>query len=267
MTDPITDLVEEFNPPIREAEVLLSIARDSELQRQGVVRLSELLVRLHEAKQIAIASEDEDRANALLGFECVAASLRSELMMWLFLKREEPEKAWDCLVEAQTAAASSVRAHDGFEHNVHHTERLEAIEQLVFPPQVFTSSGLLVDRQLCSICGQDYDECEHLATFPYMGEFCSIVAEGLALDHVSLVDEPADKRCRIVSFETPQGIRNRMTWKVEPLGESASVDEDGRHFGARVLHTAAASIDPREVLQDRNSVQQGAEAEAPAPPG
>lgn len=207
--------VAEFNELVKESENMLSITRDSELQRAACSVLEDALRRTHIEKQKAIASCDEDYANLLLGCESVAHALLAELNMWLLLKEEKPDEAWNHLVAAQMASVDAARAHDGFRHLEHHHQRLEAIEHLVFPRQVFVSSGMLVGFQECAICGQDYDDCEHLVGRPYMGRFCYIIARDVALDHVAIVEHPADKRCRVERFNAEGGTRNRMTWKIE----------------------------------------------------
>jgi len=76
--------------------------------------------------------------------------------MWILLKEEKPDEAWDKLVSAQMAAADAVRAHMGFAHLETQAQRLEEIERLVFPRQVFVSAGIIVQHQECSICGNEY---------------------------------------------------------------------------------------------------------------
>jgi hypothetical protein len=49
-----------------------------------------------------------------------------------------------------------------------------------------------------------------------MGQFCHIIARDLSLDHVAIVTNPADKRCRIQQFDDEGGSRNRMTLRIEP---------------------------------------------------
>lgn len=229
--------IERFNSFINEVMTFLSIARDSELQRKTCHLLREFLAEVAEMKRDAVRERDEDEANLLLGFECVADCLLSEIAMWLLLKLERPEKAWDCLVSAQSAASAAARAHPGFAHLSQHNERLYVIEEIVFPPQIFVSSGFIAQRQVCSICGQDYGECDHLAGLPYMGEFCSIIPEGMSLDHVALVDNPADKRCRVRNFSVDGGRRNRMTWKIEPAEEN-----DGEHGAEARLTEATIAV-------------------------
>lgn len=216
MNNSLPPFVSSFNEQIKEAEVFLSIARDSDLQQQAVEKLIAVGSSIVEEKERAIKDGIQDYANLLLGCECVTSALIAELKMWLLLKEGKPDAAWDELVTAQMASVDAVRAHPGFSHLSEHNRRLEAIEALVFPPQVFISSGMIVGKQECSICGEEYGDCDHLVGKPYMGKFCYIIAKDLSLDHVAIVEHPADKRCRVQHFNVDGGSRNRMTWKIEP---------------------------------------------------
>jgi hypothetical protein len=71
-----------------------------------------------------------------------------------------------------------------------------AIEELVFPPQVFFSAGLVVQKSICSICGTEYGDCFHVVGRPYMRELCRRILTNVVPDHVAIVNEPANKRCR-----------------------------------------------------------------------
>lgn len=216
MNDSLTPFVSSFNEQVKEAEVFLSIARDSDLQQQAVEKLLAVSISIVTEKESAIKNGIEDYANLLLGCECVTSALIAELKMWLLLKEGKPDAAWDELVTAQMASVDAVRAHPGFAHLSEHNRKLEAIEALVFPPQVFISSGMIVGKQECSICGEEYGDCNHLVGKPYMGRFCYIIAKDLSIDHVAIVEHPADKRCRVQHFDVEGGTRNRMTWKIEP---------------------------------------------------
>ncbi len=215
MTDVTPLFVKEFNQTVESVENFLVIARSSILQMEAVEAIRVAAEKVMAEKALAISAGDEDYANLLLGCQCVAIALESEIKMWLHLKAEKPDNAWNELVSAQMASADAMRAHRGFSHLTQHIDRLEAIERLVFPPQVFISSGMIVGYQECSICGGDYDECSHLVGKPYMGEFCHIVAREISLDHVAIVKDPADKRCRVERFSVEGGYRNRMTWQIE----------------------------------------------------
>lgn len=216
MNSALPPFVSSFNAIVKESEVFLSIARDSTLQQEAVEKLLAFGVSVASEKAAAIDQGNEDYANLLLGCECVSSALVAELRMWLLLKEGKPDAAWDELITAQMASVDAVRAHPGFAHLSEHNKKLEAIEELVFPPQVFISSGMIVGKQECSICGAEYGDCNHLVGKPYMGRFCYIIAKDLSLDHVSIVEHPADKRCRVQHFDVEGGTRNRMTWKIEP---------------------------------------------------
>ena len=147
MSEQIAPFVAEFNQTVKDVEHLLSIARAGKLQREAIANLDSTLARVGRAKATAAANGEEDYANLLLGCECVATALMSELKMWLLLKEERPDEAWNELVSAQMASVDAVRAHRGFAHLEQHVQRLDAVEKIVFPPQVFVSSGMIVGRQ------------------------------------------------------------------------------------------------------------------------
>ncbi|HMS26195.1 MAG TPA: hypothetical protein PKC80_02325 [Burkholderiaceae bacterium] len=219
MSDHLSTFVADFNRTVESVENLLSIARAGELQREAVVTLEATQSSVGGAKAAAAAAGEEDYANLLLGCECVAAALMAELRMWLLLKEEKPDEAWNELVNAQMSSMDAVRAHKVFAHLEQHVQKLEAIEKIVFPPQVFVSSGMIVGHQECSICESDYDDCDHLIGIPYMGRFCYIIARDISLDHVAIVKEPADKHCRVERFNVDGVVRNRMTWRIERSGD------------------------------------------------
>lgn len=203
----------KFDTVMDKVLTYMTAARDSSLQCEAVDRLDSLLKEARDEKELAIQKDEEDYANFILACESAIIAVRSELKMWVLLKEEDPNSAWDQLIDAQMACTDAVRAHDEFSHFEHHVARLEAIEKLVFPPQVFVSSGVVVKTQECSICGNEYEECSHLLGRPYMGKFCYVIARDLEIDHISVVKQPADKRCRVRSFTTPDGLeRDRMTW-------------------------------------------------------
>ena len=230
--------VKDFNSVIEDAEVFRGIARCSELQRNAVDSLIALLAEVGDLKNKAVARGDEDTANLLLGYESATTSLISEIKMWILLKQERPDEAWDELVSAQMSSLDAARSHKGFEHAVHHYQRLVVVEQVVFPPQVFVSAGMIVRSQECSICGNEYEDCEHVIGRPYMGAMCHIIARELDVDHVAIVKNPSDKRCRIREFEVEGGVRNKMTWRVERRDSEGRVDESGGiRAQATILHT------------------------------
>lgn len=227
MTNSTSQLIEEFNKIIKEAELFRYITRCSELQITTRKTLETFRLRILEMKSEAIEKQNEDLANLLLGYSCVVEALLEEIEMWLFLKQEEPDKAWDKLIAAQALSIAAARTHEGFGHLVHHHRRLELMEELLFPAQVFVSAGMTIKFQECSICGKDYEDCEHLKGMPYMGEFCSAIIRDIEPDHVAIVERPADKSCRITQVQVNGNMRNRMTWRVEAKETQGEVARDG----------------------------------------
>jgi hypothetical protein len=216
MSDVVPAFVTEFNAVMEGCATFRYITRDSALQRDSCATLRNLLAKIKAEKEAAKASNDENYTNVLLGCECAANALIFEIDMWVLLKESRPDEAWDALVDAEYSLLSAMRAHEGFAHLKGNLDRLHAIERLIFPPQVFLSSGMIVSSQICSICGAEYEDCEHVKGRPYMGQLCGVTLIPSAIDHVSIVDNPANKKCRITKFSVEGGNRNRMTWLVEP---------------------------------------------------
>ena len=209
--------VDDFNSVLEEAHKMCFITRDAQIQTETIDFLIDFQSRLSSLKAESVDQGKEDAANMLLGFECVTRTIRSELGMYLLLKKEQPDDAWRELINAQYAALGAIRAHQGFSHLENKVLQLEAIEELVFPPQVFLSAGMTLHDVECSVCNESYLECDHVKGKPYMGELCGFIIKEASLDEVSIVDEPADKRCRVTHFGSRDGTqnRNRMTWRIE----------------------------------------------------
>ena len=89
MSDEPTSWIEEFNAKVESVARFLNITTGSEIQAGAIEVLDETLATLKEKKATSIQAEDEDLANAVLGCECVAKALRSELQMWISLKKDD----------------------------------------------------------------------------------------------------------------------------------------------------------------------------------
>jgi hypothetical protein len=212
MSDPFSAEIEGFNAILKKASNLLFMARDAGLQHDALIDLQGLDHRAEALKQDAIAASEEALANLLLGFQCAADSFAEEIQMWLSMKDGDPERAWVHLVAAQEAAAAVIRTRANFGEDGDRSTRLLVIEKLLFPPQLFMSIGALVSGADCSICGEDYEDCDHIAGEPHWGRFCAMIPRQIEPDHTALVRDPADKRCRVAFFSDNGQKRNRMTW-------------------------------------------------------
>ena len=64
----------------------------------------------------------------------------------------------------------------GFRHLEHHRRRLEMIEKIVFPPQMFVSMGTIVhEAGVFNLRWKTMMNVNILRGKPYMGEFCHVI--------------------------------------------------------------------------------------------
>jgi len=201
------------------------LSRAKEFQLQSCQRLEELKVEATSLKKEMVKAKDEDSANALLSFEEMIMTAISELKMWVALKEDNPSSAWDYLINAQTAARTAMQAHSIANHLDRYIKRLNLLEKLLFPPQMFFSPGVIIKDSECSICGKEYGECDHVVGRAYMGEMCSRHIKKCEFNEISLVEEPANKQARIVTITDGPVIRDFLTWRAVP-SESAEKQKD-----------------------------------------
>jgi len=223
----IQQVIDYFNAGIKDAEAFLCLARSSKLQLEQCMTLDQLSCTATRIKHEAVRGGDEKSANLFLGFECAIGAVRSEVLMWILLKRDMPNEAWDRMVAAQMACLDATRAHNGFAHCEQRRKDLERLEGQIFPPQSFMSAGFVAKRLDCSICRERYSKCEHLRGKPYMGRFCEVIHRDPMGHHVALVETPADKRCRVVSFKTKDGHRNKLSWEITPYQNGEAFEAHG----------------------------------------
>ena len=244
--DDFEEIFKEFGILTQDLDPLLFVCRDSGLQKAIIPKIHEIIRKIQTEKEIAVKNFEEEKANLLLGLCNLNSAVIAELDCYILLKDNEPDKAWDRLIDAQDGISLALRAHEHFLYLKEKGIRLRQIEYFLFPPQTFLSAGMIVGRQICSICQDDYSKCDHIAGRPYHGQFCHLVLKEVTADHVAIVDEPANRRCRITSFSVPGGRRNVMSWvsvadtqsapsaeetpdkKMEISGTIASIEDFGR---------------------------------------
>ena len=205
----------KFNETVIECQKFCYITRAKELQVQARDRLIPLKAEAGQIKEKTIAGMYEDAANAMLSYEEMTEALINELSMWIALKDDEPAAAWDFLVDAQMSAITAMQAHSVADHLEGYSMHLSALEKHMFPNHGFCSIGAIVRKSECSVCGQEYGECDHLKGRPYMGRICAEHVKEFELEEVSIVFNPGIKHCRITSIIDDEGItRDTLTWKV-----------------------------------------------------
>jgi len=244
MTPSQVEYIEDFNKVLEQLCVYRFITRNSELQRTAFSNLQEMLTAVSQDKTTTIAERDGQFANVLLGFEALLSACIAEVKMYLFLKEDKPDAAWTELVRAQDGFEAALRADRGFGEDIaRQLRRLQNIEKLVFPPRSFLSTGWIVKGEICSICNSDYEDCEHIKGRPYMGQFCVVQLQPLEVNHVSLVDEPASKHCRVTHKGASEDRINCLSLLVEPepkkSEDNAAVESGGKVFHGVVATTAS----------------------------
>jgi hypothetical protein len=211
----------EFNEIAEECQMFCFMSRAKEFQVEACKKLDALREKASALKEQMIVLTDEDSANAMLSFEEMIDALVNELKMWIALKEDNPNSAWDFLTNAQSAARTAMQAHEVASHLEGYIERLHALEKFLFPPTLFFSPGIVIKHSKCSICGQEYGECDHVVGRAYMGKMCTRELTDIEVTEVSLVEEPANKRARVLIIKEGGVTRDFLSWRVisDPLSD------------------------------------------------
>ena len=188
--------------------------RAPEIQGEARDTLIALLSQVRGAKEAAIAAQDEDSANAALSCESVCLAAIHELGVWIALREDKAHAAWDHLVDAQRAVADAVRAHSWGEVFQDRADHLADVERTLFPPMVFFSIGFTESYSECTLCGEEYGTCSHVVGRAYAGKFCSRRIKSATVEDVSIVDRPANKRCRVYTVAIGDLTRDWLTQRI-----------------------------------------------------
>ena len=144
----------------------------------------------------------ENEANLVYCIENSLLAIAYELQMLVHLKEDKMSEAWNNLVRAQVIYGTVI-SNSPFqsEENDNYLNRLEQYEKLLFPNLYFQSVGGIIKESHCSICNQKSGKCDHIKGKLYKGELCTRVITDIQLEEVSLVENPANKHCRVLSIE------------------------------------------------------------------
>ncbi|MCX6818189.1 MAG: hypothetical protein NTU57_05025 [Candidatus Aenigmarchaeota archaeon] len=118
---------------------------------------------------------------------------------WTHL-RSSPDDSWnhlqDCLL-AIDVLDLSVNGNDFFDSNMLYNYLLK-IESL-FPYTMFNSVEYVTKKATCSICGNNpfSKECNHIKGDLYYGKRCYVTIDEANIIGMSLVENPANKKCII----------------------------------------------------------------------
>ena len=214
MNTKVVDFAKNLQAVEQDCRRFCFMSRGREFQLASIEQLDQLRGEAEDLKnEMVVQLEDEEAANAMLSYIYAIQSVALELKMWVALKDDQAVDAWGHLVEAQNCARWAGQAYPGALDVDNVVRHLDVLERVLFPPQLFSSPAMLIRSSECSICGEDYAECPHVVGRAYMGEPCCQIIHKAELDEVSIVENPANKHCRIISFSDGDVQRDPLTWR------------------------------------------------------
>lgn len=216
MNPEISNIARRYDWTSKKLQFFIISCRDINLQKQAVRVAEKLENWLHIHAERLGDEGSEDSANVTYTLSVMTAAIRHTISMWIKLKTERADEAWGELISAQQCAEAALRFHACAGNARSFLAHLQLLEQVLFPPMIFFSSGLIVGREDCSICQTDLENCDHIPGRLYKGRQCvRLVKEIVAFDHVAIVERPDDKRCIAQSFSvTEHRDRDRFTWRL-----------------------------------------------------
>jgi hypothetical protein len=212
-----------FNNVVQNNLRFLYFTRAIEFQTQAIADFESLLKKTSYMKKEMIKQKNEKMSNELLSLENLLLAYINELRMYVYLKKDDMNKAWESLVNAQSALRTAFQADDiVIKYNGEaYMQKLELIEKSFFPHQTFDSIEAKAHSSDCSICGREYGTCGHLVGKPYMGEICYRIMRGLEFQGLAiLVENPASKHHRVTQISDNEYMRDVMTWRIsKPISD------------------------------------------------
>ena len=195
-------LIDEFNQMAAIAQKKAFITVGIEIQKEEIETIQNYLKELSELKSEFVKKDLENEANLVYCIENSLLAIAYELQMLVHLKEDKMSEAWNNLVRAQVIYGTVI-SNSPFqsEENDNYLNRLEQYEKLLFPNLYFQSVGGIIKESHCSICNQKSGKCDHIKGKLYKGELCTRVITDIQLEEVSLVENPANKHCRVLSIE------------------------------------------------------------------
>jgi hypothetical protein len=213
MNEYVQEFRQKLDGPLGRYRRSRFITRAGEFHLDMLTTLLELRREAGELRRRLADEHDEDAANSALSLEYALNAFEEELKMWVALKADDANSAWDHLVNAQMAGGSAMQTHTIGNEFRADFERLATIENVLFPPQTFTSLGVVALHSTCSICGSEYGECDHVVGRAYNGEMCTRILSDIRINEVSLVSDPANKHARVTSISDDGVMRDTLTWR------------------------------------------------------
>jgi len=208
------EIIKRYNDILKKSKDLEYFVRDIELQKAMVRELNDFLKEIKKYKYQAIENDDEKSANQLFHCQCVINASITSLSIWISLKENKHFDAWNYLIDSQEYLSYAIRSSNNGYGIDEFLQRLNKLEEIIFPGfPVYNSIGMLIKGGICSVCRQEFTECEHIEDNIYYGIVCKRVnVEDVEINHSAVVEIPKDRRCVITEFEfTPGKIYDYMS--------------------------------------------------------
>lgn len=211
----VKDLVDKFNVMIAGSQNIAIFTRDIILQREELEVLNSFIETAFQLKSKNINRYSETELNLILCLIYSTNAIKSELQMLISLKEGSMDRAWNFLVKAQyqTEIVSKNHPFSDGGYLEGYLSKLFAYERTLFPQMMFGSTGGIIKKTRCSICNDDYEECQHQKGKMYHGELCVREILEIQLEEVSIVKDPANKLCRILTIESDGKTVDVLTLK------------------------------------------------------
>ena len=198
----INEITSEFNKVIAVAQNKSIFARGIEIQKEEIEFLEKYKNKLSLLKTIFIENQLEYESNLVFCFEESVRTIQLELTMIVNLKEDKMDIAWDNLVDAQVSASIVVSNYPDGQDLEGYLDKLRSYEIILFPKMMFASIGGIVKKSECSICKDSHGKCNHIKGKLYMGEMCCRIITEMIIEEGSIVENPANKHCRVLSVST-----------------------------------------------------------------
>lgn len=200
----INEIIIEFNKIIAVAQNKSIFARGIEIQKEEIEFLEKYNNKLSLLKKSFVENQLEYESNLIFCFEESVRTIQLELTMIVNLKEDKMDIAWDNLVDAQVSASTVVSNHPNGQDLEGYLDKLRSYEIILFPKMMFASIGGIVKKSECSICNDSYGKCNHIKGKLYMGEMCCRVITEMVAEEFSIVENPANKHCRVLTLNTDE---------------------------------------------------------------
>jgi hypothetical protein len=136
---------------------------------------------------------------AILAVACRDISDCDERIRQINIPASEVEALWNRIVDCLERLMYVQQRLDGaeVEQLIQRVHSLRDEFDARFGTGLYANPEIIVRRELCSICNDDFRQCDHIAGRVYDGVLCRRLAEDATIRNVTFVKQPVCLRCRV----------------------------------------------------------------------